>query len=339
MLFAAHWGSIASGGGAGPRYVFGAIGSSPYIEAYQWGGAGWGTKYSNPAILPTGAGSQVAVTYADDAVALAHSTSPFVTAYPWTAAGFGTKYTNPTTAVLNTGAGIAFKPDDTAVVIGNRTTTVYVQAYAFSSASGFGSRFTQPTTTTNNSTYDVDWQGNYIARSNSGTSNIEAFLWSSGWSTRSTFAEANSVQPIKWMKGSTANVAYAPTASPFIKVVSFTTTFGSAYTNPGTLPTGNVYGISWAQSNTQIAMAHTNSPYVTGYPFSGSGFGTKYADPTTALPGNGKGIDIAGDVAVIGHSTSPFASAYGFTANGWGGKYADPAVLPTAQFEAVALGV
>jgi hypothetical protein len=49
-------------------------------------------------------------------------------------------------------------------------------------------------------------------------------------------------------------------------------------------------GVAFNPSGNAIAVAHTSTPFVTAYPWSGSGFGTKYTDPAT-LPGSfGTGV-------------------------------------------------
>lgn len=42
------------------KYIAVVGASYPYISAYPWSGSGFGTKYSNPATLPTGTGNGVA---------------------------------------------------------------------------------------------------------------------------------------------------------------------------------------------------------------------------------------------------------------------------------------
>ena len=79
---------------------------TPFILIYPWS-AGFGTKYANPSVLPTGQGLGVAFNPAGTAIAVAHTTSPFITAYPWSA-GFGTKYANPSTLPTGTGTEVAF---------------------------------------------------------------------------------------------------------------------------------------------------------------------------------------------------------------------------------------
>ena len=87
-----------------------AHGTTPFITAYPWNvSTGFGTKYTNPATLPAGAGNDVAFNPAGDTIAVAHDTSPFISAYPWNAGtGFGAKYTNPATLPTGAGNGVAF---------------------------------------------------------------------------------------------------------------------------------------------------------------------------------------------------------------------------------------
>ena len=82
--------------------------TTPFVSAYPWSAGGFGTKFSDPATLPTGGGYGVAFSSAGDAIAVAHSTTPFVSAYPWSGSGFGTKFSDPATLPANTGLGVAF---------------------------------------------------------------------------------------------------------------------------------------------------------------------------------------------------------------------------------------
>jgi len=84
--------------------------SNPYVSAYPWSDSGFGTKFSNPSTLPTGAGRGVAFSPAGTEVAIAHDSSPFVTAYPWTPSGFGTKLDDPSTPPTSYGNAVAFTP-------------------------------------------------------------------------------------------------------------------------------------------------------------------------------------------------------------------------------------
>jgi hypothetical protein len=100
----------AIGGTAAAKKQFIAVAhyTSPYITAYPWSSSGFGTKFTNPATLPTGSGNAVAFSGDGTAIAVAHVNSPYITAYPWSSSGFGTKFTNPTTLPTGDGYGVAF---------------------------------------------------------------------------------------------------------------------------------------------------------------------------------------------------------------------------------------
>jgi hypothetical protein len=82
-----------------------------------------------------------------------------------------------------------------------------------------------------------------------------------------------------------------------------------------------------------VAVAHATTPFVTAYPWSGSGFGTKFTDPGT-LPANtgfGVAFTAAGDAVAVGHTTTPFVTAYPWSGSGFGTKFANPGTLPAGQ--------
>jgi hypothetical protein len=92
---------------------------SPYIYTYPWSSTtGFGTKFADPATLPTGNGQGVAFSPSGNAIAVAHSNTPFISAYPWSGAGFGAKFANPATlpGAFNA-SGAAFNPAGTAIAV------------------------------------------------------------------------------------------------------------------------------------------------------------------------------------------------------------------------------
>ena len=99
-------GILGRGGGSAPvtsYYIAVAHGTTPFVSAYPWSSSGFGTKYANPATLPTGLGYSAAFSPSGAAIAVGHDITPFVSAYPWSSSGFGTKYANP--ATLPVGGG------------------------------------------------------------------------------------------------------------------------------------------------------------------------------------------------------------------------------------------
>jgi len=94
-------------------------------------------------------------------------------------------------------------------------------------------------------------------------------------------------------------------------------------------------GIPVSQS---IAVAHATTPFVSVYPWSGSGFGIKFTNPTTLPAGTGFKIafNSAGDAIAVAHATTPFVSAYPWSSFGFGTKFTNPATLPTVTGYGVA---
>jgi hypothetical protein len=79
---------------------------------------------------------------------------------------------------------------------------------------------------------------------------------------------------------------------------------------------------------------------VGAYQWSGSGFGTKFANPATLPVGSGYSVAFspAGDAIAVAHNDSPFITAYPWGNGGFGTKYANPATLPTDLGVTVAFG-
>ena len=129
--------------------------SSPCIIAYPSNTLGFGTKFTDPATLPTGSGRGVAFSPAGNAIAVAHDTTPFITAYPWSVAGFGAKYANPATLPTGLGAtGVAFSPAGDAIAV-THAGSPQITAYPWSVGSGFGTKYTNPATLPPNTGYGV----------------------------------------------------------------------------------------------------------------------------------------------------------------------------------------
>ena len=84
-----------------------------------------------------------------------------------------------------------------------------------------------------------------------------------------------------------------------------------------------------------IAVAAGSSSYIYVYPFnSGTGFGTKYSDPSTLPNGSGNGIAFSPNrnVVVVANNANPCINAYPWTSGtGFGTRYSDPATLPSGN--------
>ena len=92
-----------------------------------------------------------------------------------------------------------------------------------------------------------------------------------------------------------------------------------------------------ALSTTALAVTHSSAPHVSAYPWSSSGFGTKYANPTTLIPNAGSGVNFSpsGDSIAVAHIAAPNVSVYPWSSTGFGTKYADPSTLPASSSNGV----
>jgi hypothetical protein len=130
------------------------------------------------------------------------------------------------------------------------------------------------------------------------------------------------------------HVAVISTNSPRLQAYpwSNSTGFGAKYSNPSTL-SGSAFGCAWHPDGNAIAFLTNSSPYVQAFPFTGSGFGTRYSNPSIAIAGVSQiaspesvafspdGRDIA-----IAHGNDPYISVYPWTSgSGFGNKYDDGA--------------
>lgn len=86
-----------------------------------------------------------------------------------------------------------------------------------------------------------------------------------------------------------------------------------------------------------IGITHSSSPYVSVYPFSSIGFGTKITNPATLPASTGNALRFApnGKDVAVAHNLSPFVSVYPFSTTGFGSKYTNPATLPASTGNAV----
>ena len=89
-----------------------------------------------------------------------------------------------------------------------------------------------------------------------------------------------------------------------------------------------------------LAVCHVSSPFITAYPWSGSGFGTKYSNPSTLPNDTGLGVDFNGDGSAIAvaHADTPYVTAYAWSGSGFGTKFSNPSTLPAATGRGVAFG-
>ena len=141
----------------------------------------------------------------------------------------------------------------------------------------------------------------------------------------------------------TSFLAVGHETSPYVSVYPFSSGLGTKYANPATLPQGNVRRLTFNSTGSVLALAVESSfsyggasKSIMAFPWSSSGFGTIYSDPSV-LPiveanspeGYSIAFNSAGTAIVLGVSYSGVGSrATAWTwsnASGFGTKYGNPA--------------
>ena len=311
--------------------------TSPYIHAYPWSsGTGFGTKYANPSSLPTngrgitfshnvdvisvgihvyawdvinGFGTKYATPASppsttpgyisfsrnDDSIAMASAVSGGMHAYPWNVStGFGTRYTNPGTMPVFP-ISVFFSPTQDVIFISSNDTP-YIHAYAWDSVNGFGTKYANPATlpSLNCRGIAVSSDGNYVAITSQISPRIQVYPW------------------------------------------NISTGFGTKYANPVTAAQGSSQAecVVFHPDIDAIAFITDANIGVAVYKWSGSGFGTKYADPAGGLVApttNPSYVAFSPDGNAIAHGGPSGSSVHAYawdSVNGFGTKYANPATLP-----------
>jgi hypothetical protein len=136
---------------------------------------------------------------------------------------------------------------------------------------------------------------------------------------------SNSITPFAYK-----SVAFTSDNSPGISVYKFGGGFNTKFTDTTFVSSG--VGVAFAPAGNYLAVGYTSSPYVGVYPWSASGFGARYANPST-LPSGGclsVSFNPTGNSLVVGSAITPFVLAYPWSSGGFGTKYADPTTLPTS---------
>lgn len=147
----------------------------------------------------------------------------------------------------------------------------------------------------------------------------------------STLANASGYGYRSLSAAKTFFVATVGDTSPYINAYPFTTAsgFGTKFSNPATLPAASAQDVSFSADNQFIAVSANNSTTPGGvYPWSSTGFGTRYASPT--FPGGGgRGIrfNSSTNAITLGTTGSPYINTWAWS-SGWGTKYSNPATLP-----------
>tara|TARA_R100000406_G_C3114962_1_gene125303 strand:- start:655 stop:1710 length:1056 start_codon:yes stop_codon:yes gene_type:complete len=320
--------------------------NSPYVSVYPFDN-GFGTKISDPSTAIPGDGKSVQFSPDKKFIAITCQSSPYVHVYHWSNDGFGAKVADPSTALPGIPDDLRWSPDGTVIAFGANSSDGSVYAYAWSS-SGFGSKYTGiPTSTSTISTVSaIRWSndGNYILIGGNpkqayGT-RLEAYAWSNstGFGTRYTPGTNpdDTVTSIHFHPDGDYVVVGQRGATTFCRTYPWSSSsqFGNNITAPAGKWNDDVQQVQFTAAGNDVAFGGAASPYVAVWPWTGSGYGTKYSNPSSLPSGFVYGLGIAPDdsAVAVGSTFGDKMQGYPFTSGtGLGTKYANPATLPAGN--------
>lgn len=325
--------------------------SSPYVQVYGWS-SGFGTKYADPPVTPTGTGQGLSFSPSASSITHGSGAVPVYMAFQWTVGtGFGAKYADPPSAPTpaNGDRGQTFSPEGEDIVLG-LAGVPRIAAYKWEST-GWGAKYANPVTLPLSNVIRPDFHpsGTAVAfGQTSGTINLGAYAWTVGTGFGSRYADPVSMgsingQGAKFNHDGTvvARTTNVQTSASSIDAWAWSSGFGTKYTTPATFPTALAAQISWTTNSSAVAFAVTyttaNMTYV--YPWS-AGFGTKYANPAGPLDGSILGITFSTDNRhiLVGTNGGAYLQAFEWSSSGFGAKLANPSPgITTTQINNIAM--
>lgn len=226
-------------------------------------------------------------------VAVGHSTPPYLSAYHFNNGSFGAKLANPAVLPANGTSDIAFSPTGSHIVYGTGFTSSYLGGHKMDGAA-FGVALAAPSNPPTGYVAKVAFSpsGSHVAAAHYNAPAVSVYPWS---------------------------------PNPTIPQLAF----GSKVTNPTVQPTGLGLSVAWSPSGSHILVGHSNSPYISAYNWTGTGFGTKLANPAfpNRLPTGGvQGIAFSpnGAYVALAHANTPYITVYSWSAAGFGTIVPDP---------------
>lgn len=277
-------------------------GSPPYINAYAWSSAGFGTKYSNPSVIPTIGASGISFSPAADAIVMGGGFSPYISAYQWSSStGFGTKYSDPATLPTNFVYIAKFSPSGKYIAVTQANTAPLLAIYEWSSSTGFGSKYSIPSLAGQNAVLSTAFtpDENYVFGSADSTA---PYVFYCSF-TRSSLSSATYINSFPGASssfsvdvspsGETVFATNTAASSPIIGAWPWSdlSQNGNVYSVPATSPGGAPYSIKASEDSKSVLVGSSSYPYIQGYPWStATGYGTKYSNPASLPNDTVRGI-------------------------------------------------
>jgi hypothetical protein len=303
---------------------------APYLEVRHWTDAnGMGSVYVAPASITAATVNGASFTPDGKAIFVSFNATPYLSAYPFDAStGWGTRYNSPSTLPSGNTFGPKFGGGYVAF---SSYGTQKLLIYPFSSTTGFGTLLADPATPSSSSQADgpsLTKTGDAVAIAIGSSPCVFAYPISGGVigakftnpSTITAYTASSCFSPDGTAIFVTSNV------SPFVRAFAWnsTTGFGTEFSSPTTLPTAATQTIRFSNSGKTIVLSATNQ--MNAYPWSSAGFGTKWANPSTAFStGPITAAAFTSDDSSVSFPTSYNVQTYHWNdATGFGSRYTDP---------------
>jgi hypothetical protein len=219
-------------------------------------------------------------------VGVSGNDSDYLIAYPFdTYTGFGTKIAAPTSSPPGALFEMSWSYDNTVVLAGANTATDSLRLNAWAwSAGSWGSKFAAPASIASEThrfpRFNPQNTDVISGLGSSAATTTDTYSWSGGWGTRYTSPTFTNGQNAGAFALNGTAVIYGiidnttPLAAyPFTSGIGY----GTKYADPATLPTAQTTRVSWDENTSTVITAQGNSaPYINAYPFSVSGWGTRF---------------------------------------------------------------
>lgn len=264
--------------------------SSPYIHVYPWSSLGYGTKYTNPSTLPSGAVKDLKLNSTNTALTVAIYASPYIYTYAFSSSGIGTKYANPATLPSSNGISVSFNNTNDVIALSSESDPIF-SLYRW--ASGYTFKFSNPasmpTETSGTSVrFNSTGQAVFTYTTPSPTVSVYNITYNNGFGTK--YADPTTLPGIFCytceFSPDYSVLLIGSSSAPYATAYSWNNGFGTAYNAGGFETTsGSVVSISFDSAGTNVALTggYLNA-YFQVFPWS-NGYGSKWADPAS-IPDN-----------------------------------------------------
>lgn len=333
------------------KYVAVASNTSPFVEVYSFGPSGFGSKFANPASLPSASVGSNATTkglvFSPKGdyliVGIANTTDPRYALYPFSSSGFGTRIATQSLGVAD--RAYAWRPDQSGIALTLRSGALMSMR---SFTTDIGAAYTSQPAPLNGSqdgrSVAVHPANNAVAATWATSPYVGAAVLTSNGYGAAYSAPATGVGATSWpwdveFSPSGNSIVITTDASPWVAGYAWTSGsgFGSKFSNPSSALSRSPLALSFHPNGNYVAFSQgLNGIYVYAYNDS-TGFGSL---AVTASPG-GFVYDVQfsrdGKYLAVTHDGSPYISMYNWTGSAVGSKLSNPASLPAGECYSVAL--